>query len=83
MCLAIPGEIIELREHHGLPFANVRFGGVEREVCLAYQPEATIGDFVLVHVGFAIARVDREEAARTWETLRELGELAELDGPAT
>jgi hydrogenase expression/formation protein HypC len=74
MCLAIPGEIIELKERHGMRFARVQFGGITRQVCLEYQPAAKIGDFVLVHVGFAIATVDREEAARQWEILRELGE---------
>jgi hydrogenase expression/formation protein HypC len=77
MCLAVPGEIIELTEHHGLRFGRVQFGGIVREVCLEYEPNATMGDFVLVHVGFAIATIDREEAARTWELLRELGESLE------
>ncbi len=74
MCLGIPGEIVEVREDHGLPFGKVRFGGITRDVCLAYQPDARPGEFVLVHVGFAIATLDREEAARTWEILEQLGE---------
>lgn len=74
MCLAIPGEVVAVHEQHGMRFARVQFGGITREVCLEYQPAARIGDFVLVHVGFAIATVDREEAARQWEILRELGE---------
>lgn len=78
MCLAIPGEIVEVTDHHGMKFAKVQFGGITREVCLEYQPAAGPGDFVLVHVGFAIATVDREEAARTWDVLRELGEEADL-----
>jgi hydrogenase expression/formation protein HypC len=53
----------------------VQFGGITREVCLEYQPASQIGDFVLVHVGFAIATVDRDEAARQWQTLEELGEI--------
>ncbi len=61
-----------------MKFAKVQFGGITREVCLEYQPAAGPGDFVLVHVGFAIATVDREEAARTWDVLRELGEEADL-----
>lgn len=81
MCLAIPGEIVEVRDRHGMRFGDVRFGGVTREVCLEYQLGAEVGDFVLVHVGFAIATVDREEAARTWEILRELGETAEVEAP--
>jgi hydrogenase expression/formation protein HypC len=76
MCLAIPGEIIALEEQHGMRFGRVQFGGITRKVCLEYQPAARVGDFVLVHVGFAIATVDREEAARQWEILRELGEEA-------
>lgn len=74
MCLAIPGEIVDVHERHGMRFGRVQFGGVTREVCLEYQPASAVGDFVLVHVGFAIATVDREEAARTWELLRELGD---------
>jgi hydrogenase expression/formation protein HypC len=74
MCLAIPGEIVGVHERDGMQFAKVQFGGITREVCLEYQPAAQIGDFVLVHVGFAIATVDRDEAARQWEVLRELGE---------
>ncbi len=77
MCLGIPGEIVDVREEHGLRFGRVRFGGITRDVCLAYQPEARPGDFVLVHVGFAIATLDREEAARTWEILEQLGETME------
>jgi hydrogenase expression/formation protein HypC len=79
MCLGIPGEVIALDEQHGLRYAKVRFGGVTRDVCLECQPDAVVGDFVLVHVGFAIARIDRDEAARTWEALRQLGETRELE----
>jgi hydrogenase expression/formation protein HypC len=74
MCLAVPGEIVELSERHGMRFGRVRFAGVIREVCLEYQPDAGVGDHVLVHVGFAIAKLDAAEAARQWEVLRELGE---------
>ena len=77
MCLAIPGEIVAVHDKHGMRFGDVAFGGISREVCLEYEPAAKVGDFVLVHVGFAIAIVDREEAARTWEILRELGEQVE------
>lgn len=75
MCLAIPGEVIEIYQREALRFASVRFGGIVREVCLEYQPQAACGDFVLVHVGVAIATLDPVEAARTWALLRELGEL--------
>lgn len=78
MCLGIPGEILELREEKGLRFARVRFGGIVRNVCLEYIPEATIGDFVVVHVGFAISTIDPEEAKRTYELLESLGETEDL-----
>lgn len=64
MCLALPGEIVERREG-ALPMALVRFGTVRREVCLAYVPDAAIGDWVIVHVGFAIQRLDETEARCT------------------
>lgn len=65
-------------------FGRVQFGGITREVCLEYQPGSQVGDFVLVHVGFAIAIVDREEAARQWAVLRELGEAAaEAEDPGS
>lgn len=79
MCLAIPGEVIEITERDGLPFGKVRFGGISREVCLAYESNAKPGDFVLVHVGFAIGTIDREEAAKVWKILKEIGELQELE----
>ncbi len=79
MCLAIPGEIVDVVERHGMRFGRVQFGGVTRDVCLEYQPASKVGDFVLVHVGFAIATIDREEAARTWAVLRELGQTAEVE----
>lgn len=70
MCLAVPGEIIEQWEGAGgLPFGKVRFGSVAREVCLAYTPEARAGDYVIVHVGFAIQRLDRAAAERTLTAL--------------
>ena len=74
MCLAIPGEIVRVYEKDGIRFAEVEFGKVSREVCLHTQPDAQPGEFVLVHVGFAIATIDRERAARAWELIRELGE---------
>ena len=80
MCLGIPGRIIEVKDDAGLPMGVVDFGGVRRDVCLAYvADEVSVGDYAIVHVGFAIARVDAEEARRTFEMLREMGELEELD----
>jgi hydrogenase expression/formation protein HypC len=78
MCLGIPGEVLALREEDGVVVGRVRFGGITKDVCLSCVPEAVVGDFVLVHVGFAIARVDREAAASAYRTLEELGLLAEL-----
>lgn len=81
MCLAIPGKVIEIFQHEGMHMARVQFGGVTREACLDYVPETQVGEYVLVHVGFAISRVDEEEARRTYEALAELDQLAELEAP--
>ena len=80
MCLAVPGRIKDIRDAGGMAMATIDYGGVTREACLAYLPEAKVGEYVLVHVGFAISQVDEEEAARTLSLLREMGELAELEG---
>jgi hydrogenase expression/formation protein HypC len=74
MCLAVPGEVLRVYHKHDLVYAEVSFGGATREVCLHCHPETVAGEFVLVHVGFAIARIDRDEAARTWQLLRDLGQ---------
>jgi hydrogenase expression/formation protein HypC len=80
MCLGIPGRVTELHDDAGLPMGVVDFGGVRRRVCLAYvAPEVAVGDYVIVHVGFAISRVDEAEARRTFEILREMSQLDELD----
>lgn len=80
MCLGIPGRIVELRDDAGFPMGMVDFGGVRRDVCLAYvHSDVGIGDYVIVHVGFAISKVDEAEARRTFEVLRELSQLDELD----
>ena len=79
MCLAVPGKITELREEGGVPMARVDFGGVARDACMVYLPEAAVGDYVLVHVGFAITLVDEEEAAKTLAALKELGEFSDLE----
>jgi len=81
MCLAIPGRVAEVFTHEGLHMARVQFGGVTREACLDYVPETQPGDYVLVHVGFAISRVDEEGARRTYQALAELDQLGELDIP--
>ena len=81
MCLAVPGRIVELKENDGVAMARLDYGGVTREACMAYLPEAKVGEYVLVHVGFAISRMDEEEAARTLAVLRELGECEEEGAP--
>jgi hydrogenase expression/formation protein HypC len=78
MCLAVPGEVLSKSEKDGVWYGDVRFGGITREVCLHALPDVTPGEFVLVHVGFAIARVDRVEAERAWELLARLGDDAEI-----
>jgi len=77
MCLAIPGKILEARELDGFRVGRVEFGGVTRDVYLDYVPEAQPGDYVIVHVGFAISQVDAEEARRTYELLEQMGALAD------
>lgn len=80
MCLGIPGKIVEMYGTEGLPMGVVDFGGVRREVCLAYvADEVKPGDYAIVHVGFAISLVDEEEALRTYEALKELDQLDELE----
>ena len=77
MCLAIPGKIVDIREEHGLRTGRIQFGGILRQASLDFVPEAQVGDYVMVHVGFAISRVDAEEARRTYELLEEMGALAD------
>ena len=78
MCLGIPGEIVDGRDDDGLRVGRVRVAGITRDVCLDYVPEAAVGEYVLVHVGFAISRIDRAEAARAYRVLEEIGQTAEL-----
>jgi hydrogenase expression/formation protein HypC len=81
MCLAIPGKIVEISEKNGLRIGRVNFGGIVSQACLDYVPEVQIGDYVIVHVGFAISKVDREEAERSYEALESMG-LLEGELPA-
>jgi len=73
MCLAIPGKILSAEDSQGLRVGRIQFGGIVRSVRLDFVPEASIGDYVMVHVGFAISRVDEAEAQRTYDLLREMG----------
>jgi hydrogenase expression/formation protein HypC len=77
MCLGVPGKIVDIYESGGLRMGKVDFGGVSRETCLAYVPEAEVGDYTVVHVGFAISRLSEEEAQATLDILREMGDLEE------
>ena len=80
MCLGIPGRVIEVHDDEGLAMGLVDFGGVRREVCLAYvADQVKPGDYAIVHVGFAISLVDEAEARRTFEALRDMSQLDELD----
>jgi hydrogenase expression/formation protein HypC len=82
VCLAIPGKLIEVTEDpQGVRMGKANFGGIVKQVCLEYTPEVNAGDYVLVHVGFALAKVDEEEAARTYQLLEEMAQLAELETP--
>jgi len=82
MCLGVPGRIIETRDGELMRMGKVDFGGISREVCLAYVPEASIGDFVIVHAGFAISQVDEAEAQETLDLMVESGILEEELRPA-
>ncbi|NWF67512.1 MAG: HypC/HybG/HupF family hydrogenase formation chaperone [Chloroflexi bacterium] len=77
MCLGIPGQVTALFEAHGTPMGKVNFGGVTKEVCLAYIPDIVVGDYVIVHVGFAITKLDEQSAQETLALLQELGTLDE------
>ncbi|MEI7744897.1 MAG: HypC/HybG/HupF family hydrogenase formation chaperone [Chloroflexota bacterium] len=73
MCLGIPGRVTEIRDEAGLMMGKVDFGGVRKDACLAYLPDIALGDYVIVHVGFAISKVDEAEALKTLEILDEMG----------
>ena len=80
MCLAVPGRVLSLDEKDGTQMAQVDFGGVRKEVCLAYIPDAQIGEYVVVHVGFAIQRLDEASAIETLANFEKLGILDEEFG---
>lgn len=81
MCLGIPGKVVEIRQQDDVPMGRVEFGGILKEVCLAYTPEARLGDYVLVHVGFAISIIDEAEAHETMNFLREIEAATSNDPP--
>jgi hydrogenase expression/formation protein HypC len=80
MCLAVPGKILSISGDDTTRMGRVSFGGVGKEASLAFVPEAKVGDYVLVHAGFAISVVDEAEAQQTLEYFRQIGELGELEG---
>jgi hydrogenase expression/formation protein HypC len=75
MCLAIPGKVVSIEQSNGMRVGRVQFAGIVRQASLDFVPEANVGDYVMVHVGFAISRVDAEEAERTYQLLEEIGAL--------
>ncbi len=77
MCLGVPGKIIDIYEANGLQMGKIDFGGVLKEVCLAYVPDAKIGNYTIVHVGFALNILDEAEALETLDLLREIGAIDE------
>jgi hydrogenase expression/formation protein HypC len=82
MCLGVPGKVITIEPNPlGMTMGKVSFAGVTKSVCLAYVPEVQLGDYVVVHVGFAISTVDEQEAIKVFAYLREMDDLKELDVP--
>ena len=81
MCLAIPGKIVAFHERDGVRMGKIDFGGICRDACLEYIADAALGNYVMVHVGFAISKVDEEEAARTYKYLIEMNQLGEIEAP--
>ncbi|MEU3186128.1 HypC/HybG/HupF family hydrogenase formation chaperone [Streptomyces sp. NPDC006923] len=82
MCLAVPGRVLDIEERDGTRMAHVDFGGVVKDVCLEYVPEMEVGDYAIVHVGFALQRLDEESAKQTLELFENLGVLEEEFGDA-
>ena len=80
MCLAVPGKVVEITGEGDLRMGKVDFSGVQRQACLAYVPEVRLGDYVLVHVGFAISRIDEQAAQETLAALAEIDALGEVEG---
>ena len=77
MCLGIPGQVLEIYETNGTRMGKVDFSGIQKEVCLAYLPEIEVGDYTIIHVGFAITRLDEQSALETLALFREMGRLEE------
>lgn len=83
MCLGVPGKIVEIYEKGGLKMAKVDFGGIFREACLDYVPEALVGEYCIIHVGFAISILSESEAMETLDLLKQISDIEEELGPGT
>ena len=83
MCLGVPGKIVDVYESNGLQMAKVDFGGIFREACLSYVPDAKVGEYCIIHVGFAISLLSEKDAMETLELLRQMGSLEEELGKET
>ena len=81
MCLGIPGKVVETYHEHGVLMGKVDFGGVRKRACLEHVPDVQLGEYVLIHVGFALSRIDEAEAQRIFEFLHSMNQLDELEEP--
>jgi len=82
MCLGVPGKVIEIQPNTvGMTMGKVDFGGIVKEICLAYVPEVKVGEYVIAHAGFAINTLDEKEAMEVFEALKEISDLSELEIP--
>ena len=82
MCLAIPGKVVETYREHDVLMGKVQFGGISKRVCLEHVPDVAIDDYVLVHVGFALSRIDEREAKQVFEFLDSMDQLDDLEAPS-
>ena len=82
MCLGIPGKVIRTFKEHDVLMGKVDFGGVSKQVCLDHVPDVQAGEYVLVHVGFALSKIDTDEAARVFDFLKGMNQLDELEAPS-
>lgn len=82
MCLGVPGKIVEIYETDGIRMGKVDFGGITKEACLAYVPEVGLGDYTIIHVGFAITKLDEASALETLALFNQIGFIEEEFGPA-
>lgn len=80
MCVGVPGQVMSIEPNPlGMTMGKVNFGGIVKEVCLAYEPDVQVGDYVLVHAGFAMSKIDEQEALEVFDLLSQMDELAELE----